>query len=79
MNEAEQKRQGKSCSAGRESKKWAKLYKDNKGKRMLHLLHQRKSTEFSGATVTFAQISVLKENNKERFMSGSKRKKIYRF
>lgn len=59
---------------GRDSKKWGKLNKDNEEKRIFHLLHQRKFTDFSGVTVTFVQISVLKENNKERFIGGKKKK-----
>lgn len=71
------KRQGRSCSIGNatwggDSKIWGKLNKGNEEKRIFHLLHQRKSTDFSGVTVTFVQSSVLKENNKERFKGEKK-------
>lgn len=50
-----------------DSKKWGKLNKDNEKQRTFDLLHQRKSIDFSGVTVTSVQTSVFKENNKERF------------
>lgn len=37
---------------GVDSKKWGKLNKDNKEQRKSDLLHQRKSIDFSGVTVT---------------------------
>lgn len=52
---------------GVDSKKWGKLNKDNKEQRKSDLLHQRKSIDFSGVTVTSVQTFVFKENNKEKF------------
>lgn len=73
------KREGRSnpvgVMCGVDSKKWGKL---NKDKRKFDLLHQRKSIDFGGVTMTSVQTFVFKEENKEEFTEKRKWKKVHR-